>query len=414
MKILLLVDSYPPHHGGGYELRCKDVVNGLMSRGHNIHIITTRCTNDHCGLHPNEGPVDRILHRKSQASSLLVQILRDFSDMWFIDHTTRSFKPDLVYLWHLGDLSNAIIPYFASSKIPMVYDEGGKGLIATARILKRGLYFFKNENDSSLKKWAKKTINTLVDFLSGKRICTNATWPDEMKIIFNSQHSLDYAQQNGVPVQNAKVIYSGIDVGEFQYLPRNGLDGRVKFLVPGRITPIKGTKDALSLFDKLNEAGIPSHLTIIGRDFSNTYFDEIQQVVEQMDHHDISLLPMTSQEELANLYQTHDICFFPSHQENGLSRVPLEAMACGCLVLSYGNEASNEVITNGINGFIISEGDISEAVKIIKSLLNDPEQVKQITQYAHETIQQYFTLERYIRSVELFLKKSAPVLTDHI
>lgn len=156
MNLLVIVDSYPPHHGGGFELRCKDVVDGLYSRGHKVNIITTRCPNIKCTLHSNEKNIKRVLHKKSLSSSTLEQILHDFSDMAHISHFSKSFKPDLVYFWHLGDLSNVIIPYFSSQKIPMVYDEGGIGLITIARILKRGLYFYKNENDSLFKKWGKE------------------------------------------------------------------------------------------------------------------------------------------------------------------------------------------------------------------------------------------------------------------
>lgn len=129
MKILVFIDSYPPHHGGGYELRCKDVTTRLTGIGHEVKIITTHCPHHHCTAHQHEINISRILHKKSQAKSLVDQIWNDLRDMRFIERITQSFEPDLVYLWHLGDLSNAIIPYFSSLDIPMIYDEGGKGLI---------------------------------------------------------------------------------------------------------------------------------------------------------------------------------------------------------------------------------------------------------------------------------------------
>lgn len=35
MRLLIIVDSYPPQHTGGYELRCRDIVDGWIKRGHN-------------------------------------------------------------------------------------------------------------------------------------------------------------------------------------------------------------------------------------------------------------------------------------------------------------------------------------------------------------------------------------------
>jgi hypothetical protein len=154
MKILVIVDSYPPHHGGGYELRCKDVMTGLTAAGHQVKIITTCCPQQPCTLHPAEQDIFRVLHRKSQTASVLAQIRHDLADMRWIDRTVKTFQPDLVYFWHLGDLSNAILPYFSARQIPMVYDEGGRGLIAAARILKRGPYFYQFNQDPNIKKQA--------------------------------------------------------------------------------------------------------------------------------------------------------------------------------------------------------------------------------------------------------------------
>lgn len=404
MKILAITAFHPPHHFGGYELRCKDVVTGLATAGHQVFVITTRCSRQRCSLHPAEQDIFRVLHRKSQAASVFTQIRHDLADMRLIDRVVNTIQPDLVYFWHLGNLSNAILPYFASRKIPMVYDEGGKGLIAAARILKRGPYFYQNSQDSKIKKQAKHVVNALVRFLSRNRIQTTASWPDQMRLIFNSQASLQYARENDVPVQNAVVIYPGIDLNQFQFQPRTGIGGPVRILVPGRITPIKGTRDALALYAQLRKANIPAVLTIIGNDFSRPYYEEVETMIRALDGgEEIALLPMVSQEELANLYQKNDICFFPSYQNYGLSRVPIEAMACGCLVITYGNEGSREIIQHSQSGLVIQEGDYSAASKAIIELIQNPSEYSQMTRMARLQVERHHHLASYLDAVESFL-----------
>src|SRR5205814_2147938 len=36
MKILVVTNLYPPHHQGGYELRCAQVIEYLQRQGHNV------------------------------------------------------------------------------------------------------------------------------------------------------------------------------------------------------------------------------------------------------------------------------------------------------------------------------------------------------------------------------------------
>ena len=41
MKILVLSNLYPPDVIGGYELGCKQVVDALRARGHDVRVLTT-------------------------------------------------------------------------------------------------------------------------------------------------------------------------------------------------------------------------------------------------------------------------------------------------------------------------------------------------------------------------------------
>jgi glycogen synthase len=41
MRILTITNMYPPHHLGGYELACWDVMRRMEAHGHRIHVLTT-------------------------------------------------------------------------------------------------------------------------------------------------------------------------------------------------------------------------------------------------------------------------------------------------------------------------------------------------------------------------------------
>lgn len=404
MKLFVIVDSYPPHHAGGYELRCKDVLLGLEKKGHNVEIVTTLCPAKNCNTHYSEQKIFRNLHKKSKSGSISTRIFNDFLDMCFIDRKIKDFQPDIVYLWHIGDLSDAIVPYFSTKTIPTVFDDGGRSATFLAKVLKRGLYFYRNENEISFKKWLKEVMNFAINKLSFDLIKTIWFWPQSMIIYFNSKHSAEYAQNHGVPIDGSKILLSGLEISMFQFKPRNKVDLPIKILAPGRISPEKGLKDAVLLVSKLKEKNIPATLTLIGKKYSSSYYLEtISEIKKYGLEDDVRLLPMIKHNEIVDFYHESDFCFFSSYQKYGLSRIPLEAMASGCLVITYGNEGSDEIIRNRKTGLIVQEGNIDASVTVIQEILSDKTLYCEIIKNARRKIKNDHSMEIYIDRIEKLL-----------
>lgn len=111
MKILAISNLYPPDFIGGYELCCRQVIDGLLARGHEVRVLTTtprtpcppvehvvrdlqlvNCYDPYDVLHNR--PVTRKLSaaRAVFVNSHNVHVLVD---------QLRRFQPDVVYLWNL-------------------------------------------------------------------------------------------------------------------------------------------------------------------------------------------------------------------------------------------------------------------------------------------------------------------------
>src|SRR3954470_19275263 len=41
MKILIVSNLYPPHHQGGYEMRCAQITEHLQRRGYTVRVVTS-------------------------------------------------------------------------------------------------------------------------------------------------------------------------------------------------------------------------------------------------------------------------------------------------------------------------------------------------------------------------------------
>lgn len=406
IKILVITAHYPPYHLGGYEIRSKDVVDELVCRGYKILVITSKKeTLPKPSLRVSEYKVFRNLNIRINSRHFISEVICDLQDMMFLDRQIKTFQPDVIYLGHIICLSKALIPYLAGRKIPIVYDEGFAGLIHSWK--KRGKWFYFVEEYTSrysLVNRIKPLVVNIISKVSGNKIKTQWAWPGNMHIFFNSQLNLTNALAKGVPVNGAKVIHSGIDTEKFRFISRTQLNLPLSIIVPGRIEPQKGQKDAVRLFARLREWDIDGNIILVGENYSSSYYSEIEKEIKEFHLEDkVMLMPMVGHDKLIDLYHASDICFFPSYHKTGYSRVPLEAMSCGCIIFSYGNEGSDEVIQNEQTGFIVPNGAYVKIAEIIREMISNPKIVEGVVSNARKEIEDNHGMQKYVDQIEVVI-----------
>jgi glycosyltransferase involved in cell wall biosynthesis len=104
----------------------------------------------------------------------------------------------------------------------------------------------------------------------------------------------------------------------------------------------------------------------------------------------VIFLGYVKRSKLIQTYQNATVHVVPSHYE-GLPNVLLEAMSCGLPVVATNISGNKEVITDGVNGFLVppkSPKDMSEA---LLGLLEDDELRVRIGKAARATIKQNYT-----------------------
>ena len=103
--------------------------------------------------------------------------------------------------------------------------------------------------------------------------------------------------------------------------------------------------------------------------------------------------PAKSVEELVNEYNACSVYF----NSSTLSPIPtslLEAMACGCAVVSTATCMIPEIIKNGENGYI--SNDEEELKRYIKHIINDQQARENLGKNARQTIIDMFSEEKFI------------------
>lgn len=410
MRILVIAADYPPYHFGGYEIRLKNIIDQLVARGHIIQVLTSvKGKRTEMPELTVEYKVFRKLHNTAKAAFFPKEILFDFLDTGYLQGMINKFSPDLIYMGHINILSKALLPFLATLKLPIIYDEGGSGLIDAWT--ERGRWVRFNTDYVSrfailnvIKPLAVKTIS----FLSQNRLKQRWVWPQNIRVVFNSELNCRNAQKKGVPVKESCVIHSGINLALFPFQPKQTLNNPLVIFVPARFEPRKGQLDAVHLLVKLRQAGIDAHMVFAGERWHDayyqTYYDEMVQEIKYNHLEDrVTIHPMLHQVELVKLYHNADICLLPSYFKTGYSRVPLESMACGCVIVSYGNEGSNEIIQNHSNGILVNLGDTSAIVENIKHLVEHAEIAERIIFAARKEVEENCSMQKYIDRIESFI-----------
>ena len=146
--------------------------------------------------------------------------------------------------------------------------------------------------------------------------------------------------------------------------------------VHGRLIPDKKIEYALKIIEK-----IPDCELIISGNSEKKYLEKLKLIVKNKNlGRRVKILGKISSEELLNLYNTAATFIMCTPKEDfGITSI--EAMACGCPVVAWGDEAGpSEIITDGVNGFLAKPYNFRDIVeKIEKSLIKNWNKKKIVT-----------------------------------
>lgn len=160
----------------------------------------------------------------------------------------------------------------------------------------------------------------------------------------------------------------------------------------GRIAKYKGFQyvvQALSNLNKSEKLTAPFKLFIMGK--PERYIENLRQLIANSGISDKIELIERPSDEVKNdiLINKSQIHILPSHFE-ATGIVLLEAMAKGnAIITSDGNEAAEQLITNGENGFIFRNQDVDDLADKLTTIINDSDLRWQMVQRNLEKVKTF-------------------------
>jgi glycosyltransferase involved in cell wall biosynthesis len=192
----------------------------------------------------------------------------------------------------------------------------------------------------------------------------------------------------GAPNSRTAVVYNGVDPARFS--PPEVEPERPRIVSVGNLIPIKGHAPLLHAM-----AAVAPKFPELACDIAGTgpELPRLSKLAADLQLADrVRFLGRRSRREVADLLQGATLFALPSTYE-GLGCVYLEAMACGKAAIGCRGQGIEEVIQQGVNGWLVGPDSVEELAHALSILLGDGRHRGQIGSHARATILQGFTLE---------------------
>lgn len=410
MRILILTNFYPPHHIGGYELGCRDVADALRRRGHAVEVLTStygvRAPSSELGVH-------RRLRTEWPAPSRWKILRQERTNQRAMRAAIRSFRPDVVYVWNLSQISISILAIAEQMGLPIAYYISDEWLVNWAEREHRWSAFWAREPQTRSGRAGKRIGRVFVTRVLG--LCTGERHPGRthalryQNVQFASQFLRDATARAVLADQTTwEVIRWGIDTEVFAPSTSPATRAR-RLLYVGQVVPHKGVHTAVEAVRVVREEFGYSDiaLDIVGPSTANVYVDDVQALIAS--HHleqSVHLFGAIDRRRLPQIYRDHDMLVFPSEWQEPFSITLLEALSSQMPVVSTLTGGSDEILRVDVNALVFKAGDARDCATQIVRLLTDVALASRIAEAGRRTVAERYTLSGMVDRLEAGLRQA--------
>jgi glycosyltransferase involved in cell wall biosynthesis len=378
MKILFIQNFYSDNASGGAELLCRDIMKGLINRGHQVTMLTSapESSSTEFDLRTNLQHVPVVREEK------LLQTFRAKINWLMVSRTNyfvtrriiKQLRPDVIYLHNLEWVTTS--PLLAAV-------DSGKRVIVQAH------------NHQYAETW--KHLNNKDENIVS---CIFKLRPkmDGIQVIAISGHIASEFLEQGFPKERVHVIYNGLPGELLKQVSVK--DCRIlKAVYVGALSPHKGVHIAIEAIRILKKKGTILPLEIIGKPSNQIYFAELKELVSRLKiEQEITFSGPLRREEVFEKLKTVEMLLFPSLWEEAFGLVAAEAMASGAIVIGSNRGAIPEVV--GEAGFTVEPNGEAFAETIQKVLSLSRDEKEKLHSVGRQRVKELFSLEKNILKIE--------------
>jgi glycogen(starch) synthase len=405
LRIAVVSNYYPPHYVGGYELGCRDVVESLKARGHEVRVLTSTYN---LRQPEDDGEVYRWLvslppWEPVPSGGFFRLLRREIINRRSFNRLCRIFPPDLIYVWNPTGISLSFVFASQTSNVPVCYFVSDHWLSEWESDF--GYQMWSHRHPRRARRVVWQTLLTLLDAV---KVLRRPRPPDLRRVQFASRFLKDAALAKGKPVACAKVIHWGVSVESAPYQAES--QNPLRLLYVGQVAPHKGVHTAIEALKLLvREHGYEAAtLTVAGGSVNPDYEQQVRHLVSSYGlERNVRFTGLLPREQLLSLYRDHAILVFPSLWNEPFSITVLEAMSSGLAVVGTPTGGSLEILRDGENALLFPKEDSRQCAAQILRLWTESILLEKIRLKARLTIESEFRFEQMVDSIEQSLQEVA-------
>jgi glycosyltransferase involved in cell wall biosynthesis len=316
VKILVVGNLYPPDTVGGYELGCRQVVDALRARGHDVRVLTSAPrtpvpTPPHVHRRLKLADLwDYYTEARSRPISLRMKELEAFQISAFNVHALlgalEEFEPDVVYAWMLVGLGGlGLMGCLEHLRVPWVWhlmDEVPSKLCTVDYAVNPALA---SEFSRRIRGRFLACSRQLVDAIERKGVALG----DEVALLPNWVTGPRPAPRAAYYREGTLRIAAAAAVIDRNY--DKGID--LLICAAGALLKTGRTNFSIDIFGKVVDAG----------------FGDLIRTLNLSDH--VTLKGPREQSEFLDALGDYDVFAFPGRTDEPFGFAPLEALSRGCV-----------------------------------------------------------------------------------
>ena len=334
MRVLVLTNLYPPDVIGGYELGCRQAVDALRARGHDVLVLTIAprtpaLAEPHVRRSFRLAEVWNsnryVINRSHDVSNRLTEAEATGVSSYNVHVLTRAveeFRPDVAYVWHLVGV-------------------GGLGLMATLQHLRLPwVWHLMDDVPVQLCRSRGRVVEPILAEVARQL---------DGSFLACSEQLVAEVEAGGIPLRGRVEIVPNWVVGpapapraEF-YRP----GATLRIMAAGQVAQHKGVDLLIEAVARLRSRGREGLAVDIYGSVEDATFPALARRlgVDRL----VRFRGPRPQAELQDLYSHHDVFAFPTWSREPFAFAPLEAARRGCVPLMSGRCGNAEWAVHGVH-----------------------------------------------------------------
>lgn len=219
---------------------------------------------------------------------------------------------------------------------------------------------------------------------------------NNLNVIFQNKENKQFFLEHRI-IQEAQARYikgSGVNLKDYSYTPEPK-DGKIIILLTARMIVEKGVFILTDAAEKLRkEYENKAEFWIVGGLDDHPGAITKEQLNAVCDGKYIKWLGR--REHVKELLQQCHLFAFPSYYMEGLPKTLIEACAIGRPIVTTDNIGCRDVVTDGMNGYLVPIKDSDTLAEKIKALIDHPEWRLQMGLASRRVAEEYFSVDSVV------------------